>query len=68
MMFVMYFPASFFEQQFLRTPLQLTNVERSKGGLANTTWREILKEAQNYEKQAIIDILAELDEACKDVI
>lgn len=48
--------------------LQLINIERMKGGLPNTTWREILEEAQNYEKQAMIDILAELDRKCMDVV
>lgn len=51
-----------------RRKLQLINVERRKGDLPDTTWREILKETQNYEKQAMIDILEELAEECKDVI
>ena len=51
-----------------RRKLQLINFERRKGDLPNTTWREILEEAQNYEKQAMIDILIKLDEECKDVI
>ena len=51
-----------------RRKLQLINVERRKGNLPDTTWREILKETQNYEKQAMIGILAELAEECEDVI
>jgi len=50
-----------------RRKLQLINDERRKGDLPNTTWREILEEAQNYEKQAMLDILAKLDEECKDI-
>jgi hypothetical protein len=47
---------------FAREKLQLINDERSKGGLSDTTWREILKEVQNYEKQAMTDILKKLGE------
>jgi len=50
-----------------RRKLQLINDERRKGDLPITTWREILEEAQNYEKQAMLDILAKLDEECKDI-
>lgn len=50
-----------------RKKLKLINDERRKGDLPNTTWREILEEARNYEKQAMIDILEKLDEECKDV-
>lgn len=50
-----------------RKKLNLINVERRKGGVHNTTWREIIKEAQNYEKQAMIDILVKLDDECEDV-
>jgi len=50
-----------------RRKLQLINDERRKGDLPNTTWREILEEAQNYEKQAMLDILAKLGEECKDI-
>lgn len=53
---------------FARRKLQDINDERKRGGLSDTTWREILKEAQNYEKQAMIDILVKLDEECKDII
>lgn len=65
---ILIFSGSGFIYFFSRKKLQLINVERRKGGLANTTWREILKEAQNFEKQAMIDILVELDEECEDVI
>jgi len=50
-----------------RRKLQLINDERRKGDLPITTWREILEEAKNYEKQAMLDILAKLDEECKDI-
>jgi hypothetical protein len=51
-----------------RNKLQMINVERKKGGLQYTTWQEIINEVKNYEKQAMIDILAKLNEECNDVI
>ena len=48
--------------------MEIINIERSKGRLEKTTWRDILKEVQDYERQAMIDILAELDEECEAVV
>lgn len=52
---------------FARRKLQRINEERTRGGLTDITWREILKEAQNYEKQAMVDIFVKLDGECKDI-
>lgn len=65
---ILIFSGSFLIYFVARRKLQLINVERRKGDLPDTTWRKILKEAQNYEKQAMIDVMAELDEERKDVI
>lgn len=65
---ILIFSASGFIYLFARGKLKIINIERSKGGLPNITWRNILKEVQEYEKQAMIDILAELDEECEDVV
>ena len=51
-----------------RRKLQLINDERRKGGLSDTTWREILEEAQNYEKQAMTDLLEKLGKESKDIV
>jgi len=46
---------------FSRKKLSEINDERIKGGLAIVTWREIIAEARNYEKQALMKILEELE-------
>ena len=48
--------------------LKIINIERCKGGLEKTTWRNILKEVQDYERQAMIDVLARLEKECENVI
>lgn len=65
---ILIFSASGLIYFFARGKLQIINVERCKGALPNITWREILQEAQDYERQAMIDILAELDKECKDLV
>jgi hypothetical protein len=65
---ILIFSASGLIYFFARGKLQIINVERSKGGLPNITWRGILKEAQDYERQSMIVILAELDKECKDLV
>ncbi|MDO9623160.1 MAG: hypothetical protein Q7J46_04160 [Pseudomonas sp.] len=65
---VLIFFASGLIYLFAQNKLELINIERSKGGLEKTTWRNILKEIQSYERQAMIDILAELNEECEDVV
>lgn len=65
---VLIFFASGLIYLFAQKKLEVINIERSKGGLEKTTWRTILKEVQDYERQAMIDILAELDEECEDVV
>ena len=51
-----------------RKKLQLINDERRKGRLSDITWREILEEVQNYEKQAMTDLLEKLGEVSKDIV
>lgn len=46
---------------FTRKKLAEINQERAKGGLAAVTWTEIIAEARDYEKQALINILGELE-------
>ena len=53
---------------FARKKLQLINDERRKGGLSDTTWREILEEVQNFEKHAMIDLLEKLAKECNDIV
>ncbi|WP_082879814.1 hypothetical protein [Methylomonas methanica] len=50
-----------------RRKLQLINDERRKGCLKDTTWREILEEVQDYEKQAMTALLEKLGEESKDI-
>lgn len=45
---------------FSRKKLADINEERAKGGLAAVTWSQIIAEAREYEKQAMIGILEEL--------
>ena len=45
---------------FTRKKLADINEERAKGGLAAVTWSQIIAEAREYEKQAMIGILEEL--------
>lgn len=45
---------------FTRKKLAEINEERAKGGLAAVTWSQIIAEAREYEKQAMIDILEKL--------
>lgn len=52
---------------FAHRKLEIINIERSKGGLEKTTWRNILKEVKDYEDQAMINILAELAQECEDI-
>lgn len=52
---------------FTHRKLEIINIERSKGGLEKTTWRNILKEVKDYEDQAMINILAELAQECEDI-
>lgn len=51
-----------------RKKLQLINNERRKGNLADTTWREILEDARNFEIQAMFELLGKLGEESKDII
>lgn len=46
---------------FTRRKLVEINQERAKGGLAAVTWSEIIAEARDYEKQALMNILGELE-------
>lgn len=46
---------------FTRKKLVEINEERAKGGLSDVTWKEIVIEVQDYEKQAMMDILEELE-------
>jgi len=46
---------------FTRKTLLEINQERFKGGLAAVTWAEIIAEARDYEKQALMNILEELE-------
>ena len=52
---------------FAHRKLEIINIERSKGGLEKTTWRNIRKEVKDYEGQAMINILAELAQECEDI-
>lgn len=45
---------------FTRKKLADINEERAKGGLAAVTWSQIIAEAREYEKQAMIGVLEEL--------
>ena len=45
---------------FTRKKLADINEERAKGGLGAVTWSQIIAEARDYEKQAMIGILEEL--------
>lgn len=45
---------------FTRKKLADINEERAKGGLSAVTWSQIIAEAREYEKQAMISILEEL--------
>jgi len=60
--------SSVFIYFFAQRKLQYINEERREGNLPDTTWRDILKETQEYEKQAMRDILLKLNEECKDII
>ena len=40
--------------------LEAINLERAKGGLLAVTWAEIIAEARDFEKQAMMSILANL--------
>jgi len=46
---------------FTRKKLAEINQERAKGGLVAVTWTEIISEARDYEKQALMNILEELE-------
>jgi hypothetical protein len=46
---------------FTRKKLVDINEERAKGGLLAVTWAEIISEARDYEKQAMMNILEELE-------
>jgi len=46
---------------FMRKKLVEINQERAKGGLVAVTWAEIIAEARDYEKQALMNILEELE-------
>ncbi len=46
---------------FSRKKLEEINQERAKGELAAVTWAEIIAEARDYEKQALMNILEELE-------
>lgn len=46
---------------FTRKKLAEINQERAKGGLVAVTWTEIIAEARDYEKQALMNILEELE-------
>ena len=45
---------------FTRGKLADINDERAKGGIAAVTWSQIIAEAREFEKQAMIGILEEL--------
>lgn len=45
---------------FTRKKLAAINEERAKGGLAAVTWSQIIAEAREYEKQAMVGILERL--------
>lgn len=54
---------------FTRKKLADINEERAKGGLAAVTWSQIIAEAREYEKQAMIGILEELQaETGEDIV
>jgi hypothetical protein len=46
---------------FFRKKMSGINDEQVKGGLTIVTWGEIIAEARNYEKQALMNILEELE-------
>lgn len=46
---------------FTRKKLAEINEERAKGGLASVTWKEIIAEARDYEKNALMNILEKLE-------
>lgn len=46
---------------FANKKLAEINQERAKGGLAAVTWTEIIAEARDYEKQALMNILEGLE-------
>ena len=46
---------------FSRKKLAEINQERAKGELVAVTWKEIIAEARDYEKQALMNILGELE-------
>jgi hypothetical protein len=46
---------------FTRKKLADINEERAKGGLAAVIWAEIIAEARDYDKQALMNILEELE-------
>jgi hypothetical protein len=45
----------------MRKNLAKINQERAKGELVAVTWKEIIAEARDYEKQAMMNILGELE-------
>lgn len=54
---------------FARKKLKEINQERAKGELVAVTWSEIIAEARDYEKQALMNILEELQaESQGDII
>jgi hypothetical protein len=54
---------------FTRKKLAAINEERAKGGLAAVTWSQIIAEAREYEKQAMMGILEELQaETEEDIV
>jgi hypothetical protein len=54
---------------FARKKLNEINQERAKGELVAVTWSEIIAEARDYEKQALMNILEELQaESQGDII
>lgn len=54
---------------FLNKKLEEINQERAKGGLVAVTWGEIIAEARDYEKQALMNILEALEgESQGDII
>lgn len=46
---------------FASTKLKELNKNRHAGGLEKTTWKKILKEARGYEKNAMNEIISELE-------
>jgi len=46
---------------FMRKKLAEINQERAKGGLVAVTWKEIIAETRDYEKQAMMNVLEELE-------